>query len=1056
MGKLRLRATPVGDALLVHPKDRFDERAAVFARGLAHDPQHTLAVVDLPAEMLADEWAAVAKVLSSSRYGSLRLVFGRGRGDDVRTAAGRIADRLGREVLAPDGALVPTVAGGLFVPGDEGAAWLRFRPGRAVEPDSQRFPKPHWEFSVPTRPRRAGDRTTVRPVPSGVWLRPVGEPLSAADRRAVETLPTDTRHLLVVLGSPGGGPLPVDDVAGYWDTVLPNARSAVRFVLHGTLDTPASLPPGQGLANALDHEVVLYADLPSGPPDQGSSLPDHTTYTPAHGTAGPDHRVSAGGPGEVTASEGEAPRAGARAEPGSGTPSGPTALPGAEAPRGAAPESGTRPAPTATTSRDGVVSTRTAAGSGPQTPSTAAAQAGVGETLLSGEETSDGAATTVTVSADRPSEAGPGPSLPAPVPDGEAPPSAAPEPGERAPDGAATTVTASADGRSGARTDRSGAAPVPDGAALRGAASNSDARTSATATGSPDGMDPTPATAESGSEMSSTAPAQAGVDEPRLLGEQAPDGVVVAVTGSADRRSEERTDRSNPAPALDGAVRAGGSGMPETTPVVAARAASRGAVPRIRTESVGSETSRGAPGPQVPRTTPWPDSPARTVTSTGRALAGPETAPVVEPGAASGHAARERDPGAPGTGPEPTPVTPGPTAEGHDPDRVTVPTPDRPEATAPEAVPDVGTAPVPVRGPEGDPALTPVRADGVGPSHESRAEPGAAPRPVRPAAPRFRLESGAPAPEPETRTDPDPDPDPEPADGAGAFVAAPARPELNTPTGAAAGVRVQPVPRTAACALPPERGVAQERDWVRRTFSEQYNATAGSVSRMMSESPGLRGGSRTEAADALTELVAVRLYLSGDSRAADTAVRTATAGPHVPLARCVTAGLRRLPSYRGPALLRTRLQDAERAWYRADRLVTEWAFCHARTSLHAGPRGSGATDVLIWSMTARRTGSLDPAAPDRVVFLPGTSFKVLRTVGDAVLMREVSPSEIAEDGRVDLQRVKLDEIALKGLGNILDALEKAGTDAKAESADPPGLILTPDTGRAGRTEGDKP
>jgi hypothetical protein len=267
---------------------------------------------------------------------------------------------------------------------------------------------------------------------------------------------------------------------------------------------------------------------------------------------------------------------------------------------------------------------------------------------------------------------------------------------------------------------------------------------------------------------------------------------------------------------------------------------------------------------------------------------------------------------------------------------------------------------------------------------------------------------------------------------------------------------VQPVPRTAACALPPERGVAQERDWVRRTYSEQYNATAGSVSRMMSESPGLRGGSRTEAADALTELVSVRLYLSGDSRTADAAVRTATAGPHVPLARCVTAGLRRLPSYRGPALLRTRLADAERAWYREDRLVTEWAFCHARTSLHAGPRGGGAADVLIWSMTARRTGALDPAVPDRVVFLPGTSFKVLRTVGDAVLMREVSPSEIAADGRVDLQRVKLDEIALKGLGNILDALEKAGTDAKAESADPPGLILTPATGSTGRTEGAKP
>ncbi|NUK89988.1 hypothetical protein HRW07_32320 [Streptomyces lunaelactis] len=259
---------------------------------------------------------------------------------------------------------------------------------------------------------------------------------------------------------------------------------------------------------------------------------------------------------------------------------------------------------------------------------------------------------------------------------------------------------------------------------------------------------------------------------------------------------------------------------------------------------------------------------------------------------------------------------------------------------------------------------------------------------------------------------------------------------------------MQPTPKAAACAVPPERGVAQERDWVRRTFKEQYNAVAGSVSRVIYESPGLRGGSKTEAAEALTELVAVRLYLSGDHRRADNAVRAATAGPHVPLARCVTAGLRRLPSYRGPALLRARLSAAERAWYREGRLATEWAFCHARTALHAGPRGG--TDFLIWSMTARRTSQLDPAVPERVLFLPGTSFKVLRVEGTAVLLRELSPSEIAEDGRVDTQGEKLDEIAVKGLGKILDALEKAGSDDKADSADPPGLIV------ARRKEGAKP
>jgi hypothetical protein len=85
-----------------------------------------------------------------------------------------------------------------------------------------------------------------------------------------------------------------------------------------------------------------------------------------------------------------------------------------------------------------------------------------------------------------------------------------------------------------------------------------------------------------------------------------------------------------------------------------------------------------------------------------------------------------------------------------------------------------------------------------------------------------------------------------------------------------------------------------------------------------------------------------------------------------------------------------------------------------------------------------------------VLFLPGTSFKVLRAEGTTVLLRELSPSEIAEDGRVEVQRVKLDEIAVKGLEKILDALEKAGTDDQADTADPPGLIV------ARRREGANP
>lgn len=260
-------------------------------------------------------------------------------------------------------------------------------------------------------------------------------------------------------------------------------------------------------------------------------------------------------------------------------------------------------------------------------------------------------------------------------------------------------------------------------------------------------------------------------------------------------------------------------------------------------------------------------------------------------------------------------------------------------------------------------------------------------------------------------------------------------------------VHVQPVPVPAASAVAPERGLAEERAWVRKVFSAQYNAVAGSVSRVISQSPGLRGTSREDAADALTDLVSVQLYLTGNGRQVDDAVRQATPGPHVPLARCIAAGLHRLPSFRGAVFLRAAAGDAELRWFHEGRLTTEWAFCGARTSALRDTDAKDSADFLIWSMTARRTNLLDRSVPNRVLFLPGTSFKVLRTDRDgrrpAVLLREVSPAEITTGG-VDAQRVPLDEIALAGLSRAAELAdpEKASASVDGPLAVPPGLVRT--------------
>ncbi|MFF7472441.1 hypothetical protein [Streptomyces sp. NPDC008092] len=811
MARLRLRSTLVGDALLIHPKGRFDDRAAAFAGGIAEDPLHTLAVVDLPGGSLATEWEAVARLLSAARYGSPRLVFGRGTPDDIRTACRRIADRLEREVLAADGDLVPTVGGGLFVPGDDGAAWLRFRPGHDPEPVAQRFPKPHWEFSAPIRTTgQAGTSVVAQPLPAGVWLRHAEhDPLAAHHRRTVEAVPTDPHLYLVVLGSPGTRPLSPDHVARFWDTVLPGARSAVRFVLYGALDVPGDpAAPGQALADTLGHPAVLYDGLPCAETGE-RTLPTETTYFPA---------------GSVPPAPAPAP--GDTAVPLSPLPPPPPAAPPIRTESGA----------------DASVVPPDAAS--PVVPGSAPWQ-----------EEADAA-------------------------DPAEPP---------------------------AEHDTEGATDLSEAPTVRNATSADTGSDSDSGTGTGTGDPETEAGHGSGAADLGDAPTVLGRRRAPRSGIQA--GTPVAEADADAKSASSATPQPEPVPPAEPTA----SAQPPVPPA---------APPRFRLESAAPE---------------------------------PEIGDIDDIGGVGGVG------GVDGMG-------------------------------------DIGVAP---------PTAAPAPGTGPAPGH---------------------------------------------ANGS-------AVPSASTRTGA---VRVQPVPRAAAGALPPERGVAQERDWMRRTFSEQYNALAGSVSRVMSESPGLRGRSRTEAADALTDLVAVRLYLSGDPRQADAAVREAVPGPHVPLARCVTAGLRRLPSYRGPTLLRTRLGEAERAWYREGGLVTEWAFCHARTSLHPGPRGSGATDVLIWSMTARRTSSLDPAVPDRVVFLPGTVFKVLRAEGPAVLMRELSPSEAAEaaeaakaagntvgggGGGRDVA-AKLDEIAVKGLEKILDALERTGTDAGAESADPPGLIVTRRTVRA--------
>lgn len=241
----------------------------------------------------------------------------------------------------------------------------------------------------------------------------------------------------------------------------------------------------------------------------------------------------------------------------------------------------------------------------------------------------------------------------------------------------------------------------------------------------------------------------------------------------------------------------------------------------------------------------------------------------------------------------------------------------------------------------------------------------------------------------------------------------------------------QPTPVASAAAMLPARGIDEERAWLRRTLGQEYGTHANAVARVLSVHPGFHGALKGSAADApadvVTDAVAVRLHVATHGVAIDLALRTATVGPHVPFARCVVSGLGKLPSHRGATIFTAAPTPAQLRLYESRDLVTEWGFIHALTSPCA--KQTGNTDVLIWSVTGRRTKLLESdecRTEDRVLFVPGTSFRVLRIQAPTddrrgrILLRELAAGEIDAEGRVAAGRAGIDDLALSSLDDQVE------------------------------------
>ncbi|MGW5648968.1 hypothetical protein ACWEV3_23415 [Saccharopolyspora sp. NPDC003752] len=319
------------------------------------------------------------------------------------------------------------------------------------------------------------------------------------------------------------------------------------------------------------------------------------------------------------------------------------------------------------------------------------------------------------------------------------------------------------------------------------------------------------------------------------------------------------------------------------------------------------------------------------------------------------------------------------------------------------------------------PATEPRTETGPASAMAIRLESSPVPTVGEPPAPRpaVTAPSAPEPPAPSVTPAPDPTPEPEPAEAEGGRAEAPEEP---------AEPRLQPTPKPAASALVADHGLTEERAWLRRTLSRDFDTMSHSTSRILSEHPGFQGSDGRSSADVLTDAVAVRLHLSERGEAIDHALRTGENGPHVPFARCVVSGLTRLPSHRGATTFTASPTPQQWQLYEQRRLVTDWSFIHALTE--PSPDQQGEVDVLMWSMTARRTKLLEPGGADevdnRVVFVPGTSFKILEMAEPGadgargrILLRELAESEVDESGRV-AARGSLDELAITSLRRCVE------------------------------------
>lgn len=219
---------------------------------------------------------------------------------------------------------------------------------------------------------------------------------------------------------------------------------------------------------------------------------------------------------------------------------------------------------------------------------------------------------------------------------------------------------------------------------------------------------------------------------------------------------------------------------------------------------------------------------------------------------------------------------------------------------------------------------------------------------------------------------------------------------------------VEPVaPVAVSIALDDRFSTEDERTRLSASAGTRYTEALATVNVALSAWPMLRP-------EAKADYIAVCLYLGRDKGGAvslNEALRAGEPEPYDGYLPCLVSGLRRLPTHRRVVLVQ---QKPDAGPCAEGAVLTEPTFLSASTELDVTTPDAGA-DVLIWPMSARRTGELVAGRPvDEAVFVAGRRFKALSVRdGDrpAVLARELLPDE----DPVSAEAVARDQAALPKL-----------------------------------------